>query len=229
MRTESHLSTSPWSVPLLKHPHGAGSPSVGWKSERLVGKSHLSDLPRPIAFAGSALFASPVAIRTSPAARWGNLPAHRYCYRWRRPQLAVPSNCPILDFCLSSRPSVTSAGIGGVGRHPKLRHLSQAHHPSSSCANVPEPFSCNERCQRDAITLSFAPPNSRHQTKSAGTRGSLFGWRSNRPRGQSERIGHTRATPQFGAAEQGATRFDRARIPEGGTKLESGLLPTRAT
>ena len=47
VRTESHLSTSPWNVIPLKHAPGAG--------ERLVGTSHLSGLPRPIVFAASTL------------------------------------------------------------------------------------------------------------------------------------------------------------------------------
>jgi hypothetical protein len=135
VRTESHLSTSPWSVALLQHAHGAGSPSIQWKSERWVRKSHPSALPRPIVSAASTLLAIWVAITTSPATRWGNMPALRYCYRRLRRQVAVPSNCPLLvipawcDFC------------GNLGMSDDTQNsvpYFQAHQPSSSCPNAAE-------------------------------------------------------------------------------------------
>ena len=78
MRTEFHLSTPLRSVPLLTHDHGENSPSIKWKSERLVRNSHLSEVTRPIVFAATALFDNLVATRTSPAARWVYMLALRY-------------------------------------------------------------------------------------------------------------------------------------------------------
>jgi hypothetical protein len=118
VRTESQLSTSPWSVPLLTQAHSAEPLSIPGKSERerLVKNSQLSDPPRRIVFAGSPLFAGPVAIRTS-GRKVGRMPAPLRCYRRHRLQFAVPSKLSSALFPARC----TSAGIGDVGRHPKPR------------------------------------------------------------------------------------------------------------
>ena len=155
VRTESHLSTSPWSVSLLMHAHGAGTPSIQWKSERGVRKSDISGLPRPVVFAASTLLAIPVVIRTSQPRGGGNRPAPRCCDRFPRPRFAVPSNRPLpvsgpwCDFC----------GNWGCRTPPKASSLISTRTGPVRVARMPLSISaCNKRCRLVAIAFSFARP-----------------------------------------------------------------------
>lgn len=148
VRTESQLSTSPWSVPLLTQAHSAEPLSIPGKSERerLVKNSQLSDPPRRIVFAGSPLFAGPVAIRTSgrKVGRYAGAPA-------LLPQTSAAVRCPIEVVLCSVPGQVHFYGSRRCGTPPQASVICfQKHQPSSSRMNVPEHPSCNRRCQNEA-------------------------------------------------------------------------------
>jgi hypothetical protein len=118
VRTEYQLSTSPWSAPLLTQAHSADSPSIPGKSERLVKKSELSDPPRCLVSATSALFAGPVAIRTSgrKLGRYARAPV-------LLPQASPAVRCPIEIVLCSFPGQVHFCGKGMWDASPSLGHL----------------------------------------------------------------------------------------------------------
>ena len=116
VRTESQRSPSPWSAPLLTQAHSADPPSILGKSERWVRKSPLSDPPRRIVFAGTPLFAGPVAIGTAgrKVGRYGGAPV-------LLPQTSPAVRCPMKLSSALFPARCTAAGIGDARRHPMPR------------------------------------------------------------------------------------------------------------
>ena len=168
VRTESQLSSSPWSVPLLTQAHGADSPSIPGRSERLVKKSQLRDPRQRMVFAASAVFAGPVAIGTSG----------REVVRCARAPVLLPQalravRCPIEMVLCSFPGQVHFCGNRACGTPPQASVICfQKHRPSSSRMNVPEHPSCNRRCQRGAVP--YPPASRRHNTYDGKNAGALL-------------------------------------------------------
>lgn len=117
--TESQLSTSPWSVPLFTQAHSPDPLSIPGKSERSVKKRQLSDPPRRIGFAGSPLFAGPIAIGTSGPnlGRYARAPV-------LLAQVSPAVRCPIeIVLCSVPRPGALLRESGMWYATPSLGHL----------------------------------------------------------------------------------------------------------